>query len=216
MFQTVSVLSAAARPFIDYCGPERRTGPTPAARVLSMMLDEIDYGMLLLSDEGVLSHLNRAARADLDDEHPLRYEGGRLCARHARDNQRLREALESAAKRGLRKLISVGEGSARVNVAVIPIGAGASLVVLGKRRLSERISVDCFARLHKLTPAESRVLEGLCEGLEPKEVAELNVVGVATVRTQIGSIRAKTGADSIRALVRQVAVLPPIVGALRC
>jgi hypothetical protein len=38
---------------------------------------------------------------------------------------------------------------------------------------------------------------------------------VSTVRTQIGSIRAKTGANSIRELVRQVAVLPPLVGALR-
>jgi len=33
--------------------------------------------------------------------------------------------------------------------------------------------------------------------------------------TQIGSIRAKTGAGSIRELVRQVARLPPLVGALR-
>jgi len=40
-------------------------------------------------------------------------------------------------------------------------------------------------------------------------------VAVSTVRTQIGSIRAKTGAASISELVRQVAVLPPLVGALR-
>ena len=40
-------------------------------------------------------------------------------------------------------------------------------------------------------------------------------VAVSTVRTQIGSIRIKTGASSIRELVRQVAVLPPLVGALR-
>jgi DNA-binding CsgD family transcriptional regulator len=40
-------------------------------------------------------------------------------------------------------------------------------------------------------------------------------VAVSTVRTQIGSIRAKAGAGSISELVRQVAVLPPLVGALR-
>ena len=44
--------------------------------------------------------------------------------------------------------------------------------------------------------------------------AELGV-GIATVRSQIGSIRQKTGAQNIRALVRQVAVLPPLMGALR-
>jgi hypothetical protein len=34
------------------------------------------------------------------------------------------------------------------------------------------------------------------------------------VRSQIGSIRTKTGANGIRELVRQVAVLPPLVNAL--
>jgi DNA-binding CsgD family transcriptional regulator len=38
---------------------------------------------------------------------------------------------------------------------------------------------------------------------------------MATVRSQIGSIRAKTGAESIRELVRRVAVLPPMRSALR-
>ena len=33
--------------------------------------------------------------------------------------------------------------------------------------------------------------------------------------TQIGSIRLKTGAGSIGALVRQVSVLPPLMGVLR-
>jgi hypothetical protein len=35
------------------------------------------------------------------------------------------------------------------------------------------------------------------------------------IRTQIGSIRIKTGACSIRALVQQVALLPPLVSALQ-
>ena len=47
------------------------------------------------------------------------------------------------------------------------------------------------------------------------EVAAQLGVGIATVRSQIGSIRQKTGADSIRSLVRQVAVLPPLMGVLR-
>ena len=38
---------------------------------------------------------------------------------------------------------------------------------------------------------------------------------LATIRTQIGSIRAKTQSGSIRALVRQVAMLPPLVNALQ-
>jgi DNA-binding CsgD family transcriptional regulator len=40
-------------------------------------------------------------------------------------------------------------------------------------------------------------------------------VAISTVRAQIGALRVKTGASSISALVRQLAVLPPLVGALR-
>jgi DNA-binding CsgD family transcriptional regulator len=51
--------------------------------------------------------------------------------------------------------------------------------------------------------------------VRPTAIARQQNVAVSTVRTQIGSIRAKTGAGSISELVRQVAVLPPLVGALR-
>ena len=63
---------------------------------------------------------------------------------------------------------------------------------------------------------ESRYTQGDLERIETF-ARELEAQGVAlsTVRTQINSIRAKTGAASIRALVRQVAVLPPLVSALR-
>ncbi|HRD99451.1 MAG TPA: helix-turn-helix transcriptional regulator, partial [Rubrivivax sp.] len=61
-----------------------------------------------------------------------------------------------------------------------------------------------------LTPAEGRVLALLCAGVRPVEIARCQRVAVATVRTQISSARRKTGAASIRELVRQVAVLPPL------
>lgn len=136
-------------------------------------------------------------------------------AREAVDTARLHDALADASHRSLRRLLTLRAGDARVSIAVIPLGRSATLVVLGKRHLSERISVQLFARQHGLTPAEMRVLNGLCEGLDPREVAELHQVGLATVRTQVASIRAKTGADNIRDLVCQVAVLPPIVSSLR-
>jgi DNA-binding CsgD family transcriptional regulator len=87
--------------------------------------------------------------------------------------------------------------------------------VLGKRSVCEQLSVQGYARAVSLTPAETRVLELLCNGVQPTAIAVQQGVAVSTVRTQIGSIRAKTGANSIRELVRQVAVLPPLVGALR-
>lgn len=207
-------------PGLTYGGPERRSATSLATRWLAQMLDEIDYGMLLLTEGSQVLHVNRAARAELDAGHPLQLLGGELRAREAHDVGRLHDGLHGA-RRGLRRLLTLGAGEDRVCIAVVPLGplglAGpqATLLLLGKREVCERLSVQMFARCHALTPAETRVLEALCHGLDPREVAAAHGVGLATVRTQIGAIREKTGADSIRDLVHKVAVLPPVVGALR-
>jgi DNA-binding CsgD family transcriptional regulator len=203
-----------------YRGPERRAAASQGSRWLALMLDEIDYGMLLLNDAGQVLHVNHAARAELDAEHPLQLSGRELRPLLAQDATLLNDAL-LAARRGLRRLVTLGGRDSPLSVAVVPLanpGGGAqqaTLLLLGKRRVCESLSVQWFARTHALTPAETRVLEKLCLGLDPREVAEENGVGLATVRTQIGSIRAKTGTESIRDLVRRVAVLPPMVSSLR-
>jgi len=204
-----------------YSGPERRmAAATVQQRRMAQMVDEVDYGMVLLSDEVHVSHLNRAARRDLDDSHPLQLVGGELRARLPQDAQLLRDALMGASQRGLRRLLRLGDEAQTLTVAVVPLPTlpgdqhHGVVLVLGKRRMCEELTVDWFARAHSLTMAETAVVKGLCADLTPQQIAQRQGVGLATVRTQIGSIRAKTGAASIRALVRQVAMLPPLVSAL--
>lgn len=189
---------------------------------LAATLDEIDYGVLLVARDGRIMHANHAARVELGDaHHPLVLCGDELQVRHACDATAFRDALHSALRRGLRKLLSFGEGDAHCSVSVVPLRAqggdrrAAALLLLGKRRVCEDLSVQCYARDHGLTPAEGRVLAALCGGRRPNEVAAEFGVAISTVRTQIGSIRLKTGADSIRSLVRTVATLPPLMSALR-
>jgi len=198
--------------------------PTPTTTPwLALMLDEIDYGMLLLADGSTVLHANHAARSELDAAHPLQLLDDELRVARPQDLLPLREALHGARQRGLRRLIHLGDEAHRVSVAVVPLAAAPgdddaarlTLLVFGKRQVCEALSAHWFARGHGLTPAESRVLAALCDGRRPSEVAEAQGVALSTVRTQINSIRAKTGAASIRALVRQVAVLPPLVSALR-
>jgi DNA-binding CsgD family transcriptional regulator len=204
----------------DYRGRERRSSASSATRLLTHVFDEIDYGVLLLADSGAVLHINHAARAEFDDRHPLQLLGGRLHARQPGDVARLHEAL-AGARRGLRKLLSLGEAGHRIGISIVPLaafgrdGGQATLLLLGKRAVCERLTVQWFARAHSLTLTETRVLEALCEGDQPRDVAARHRVGMATVRSQIGSIRAKTGAESIRELVRRVAVLPPMRSALR-
>ena len=223
-----------------YYGPERRAAagtvfaaaPAPAPAVaahdlgpcLTRMLDEIDYGMLLVSADAQVLFLNHAARMELDGQHPLQLLGHSLRAHRPQDVAPLYDAL-AYAQRGLRKLVTLGAAEHRVSVSVVPLPGGNSqrseelrpttLLVLGKRQVCEQLSVQGYARSMHLTPAETRVLELLCSGVRPTQIAQQQNVAVSTVRTQIGSIRAKTGAASISDLVRQVAVLPPLVGVLR-
>ncbi|EHR73769.1 DNA-binding protein with HTH domain [Burkholderiales bacterium JOSHI_001] len=204
-----------------YCGPERRRSASLAQRCMGHMLDEVDYGMLLLAQDGHLLHANKAARRDLDAQHPLQLLGRELRPRLDADGVALREAVGQAARRGLRRLLKLGDAAQRCSVAVVPLGLGgasgeqAVLLMLGKRSMCEELSVEGFARSHGLTLAETQVLKGLCGGLPPQDIAGRNGVALSTVRTQIGSIRAKTGAGSIRALVQMVAQLPPMVGMLQ-
>ena len=211
--------AAFARPQ-PYPGPDRRSRGHDPATWLVRMLDEIDYGMLLVDAQAQVTYMNHAARLELDGRHPLQPIDGGLRAQRAQDTAPLNEALV-AAQRGLRRLVTLGEGAHRVCVSVVPLHVSdpeagpVTLLVLGKRQMCEQLSVQGFARSVSLTPAETRVLERLCGGVRPSDIAAQAGVKVSTVRTQIGSIRAKTGAASIRELVRQVAVLPPLVGALR-
>ena len=209
----------------DQVPAPRGAGPAPvpaevARSTLWLLpaLDEVDYGMLVLHERRVL-HLNHAARRELDSSHALQLLGGELRAQWPEDVAPLHGAL-GAAERGLRSMLKLGDGARRVSVAVVPLwlsagAAPAALLLLGKSRVCQPLSLQWFARSHGLTHAETRVLEELCEGREPKEVADRFGVGLATVRTQIGSIRAKTGAGGIRDLVQQLAVLPPMLSTLR-
>lgn len=188
--------------------------------LLPRLLDEIDYGLMLLDvDGGRLLLANRAARLEFADGRALRCVGDRLLAVRAADVAPLALALLDAA-RGKRTLLGFGADDLRVTLAVIPLALGGqgrpgALVIIGRRQLCETLSVEMFARRHGLTGAEVNVLQALCTGLPPARIANEFGVKLATVRTQVASIRSKTEAASIRELVRRVASLPPMVPALR-
>lgn len=188
---------------------------------VSLILDQIDYGVVVVASEGRLVYANEVARRALRDRHPLQVDDQHLSACRADDVVRLRKALGAAARHGMRTLLTFGDDGARTGVAVVPIPppaageSGAALLVIGKQAVCEELSVQWYGRLHGLTSTESHVLGLLCDGAMPGEIAHVQGVAMSTIRSQISSIRAKTGARNIGALVRQVAVLPPLVNTLR-
>jgi len=190
----------------------------------AFLLDQIDYGMLVLAGDHSVRYANHAAREALAGEHPLSLHGDELRARVSAEAGALRKALDSA-RRGLRSLLVFGSGGRSVGVAVVPLHEDLArcsggqrepemLLVLGKTAFGGDMAVDWYARLHGLTATETAVLNLLCSGALPTEIARLQGVALSTIRTQIGSIRAKTGARTIAAVQRKVAALPPMVSAL--
>lgn len=223
----LDVLNAERGDTVESSWASASDEPTPARRPealahwLLATLDEVDYGIVLIADSGHTVHANHAARAELDDHHPLELVGGTLRTRRAADMPLLTQALDNAARRGLRRLLTLGEPERRVGIAVVPIGGGGAtdarvtLLMLSKPSLCEALSIEAYARAHALTPAETRVLLALARGLTPEEAAQQLGVALCTVRTQTGMIRAKTGMPTLGAVLRQVAVLPPLMSVLR-
>lgn len=188
------------------------------ARGLAQVLDQLDYGMLLVDSDGNLLHANAAACAALDVQHPLQLLGRTLRARLGRDVAPMFDAIQAAASRGLQRLLALGDEQRRVDVAVLPLqvceAQGLALLLLGRPQLCAPLSVQGFARSRALTAAEARVLVGLCAGQAPADIAREYGVGIATVLTQIGAIRVETGAGRIQDVVDMLARLTPMVGSL--
>lgn len=213
-----SLGDASSRPWEPGQTREPAMAGDVLARGLAQVLDQLDNGMLLVDGDGHLLHANAAARGALDARHPLQLLGGTLRARLGRDVAPLFEAIQAAASRGLQRLLALGDVQRQVDVAVLPMhlreGQGLALLLLGRAQLCAPLSVQGFARSRGLTAAEARVLEALCAGQAPAEIARAHGVGIATVRTQIGAIRVKAGVARIPDLVDMMARLPPMLGCL--
>lgn len=212
-FEETGVARSSASAARRNCAP----GGSREASLFHAVFDEVDYGMLIVDSDGAVLYANLAARTELEARDPLRTVDGALRSRRDQDAASLRGALYGALREGLRSSITIGEGARRISAAIVPIAPSIevrdslALISLARREIVSELSVDGFARAHALTRTEARVLLALSQGLLPAEVAASFDVTLSTVRYHIGSIRHKTGAESFIGLIRQVAVLPPMV-----
>jgi len=196
-----------------------RMSATAADLLGGEVLDELDYPLLLASSTLVLLWRNRAAAQLPQGALPLHWRDGQLEADAAMDHGPLVRAVVAAIRQGRRSLLTLRAGEpAEADVAVVPLRsastADAALLICPKPHVCPDLTLDCYARRRKLTSGETRVLRGLCQGLTPDDIARDHGVAMSTVRTQIGSLRAKTGTKDLRALTRKIATLPPLVTAL--
>lgn len=104
------------------------------------------------------------------------------------------------------------EAVSRVLDPALPGGIGAipsaSLVVLIRAQVASPAGPGRYQRAFGLTPAEARLADALAHGAGPQDYADTVGLSIATVRTQIRALLAKTGAASLRALVVLLTSLP--------
>lgn len=198
----------------DAAGPEEWI----QAALLAHALDEIDLGMAVVAPDGRILHANQLAERELGPQQPLCRRGDRLHAASPHDQGELRRALDALGS-GKRSLLHLGDDRRRTIVAVVPLpvagGDPAALLVFQRRRPAEALTIAFYAREHGLTPAETVVLEALCNGRSPAEIAHETGAALSTVRTHISRIRDKTRAGCTRTLVLSVARLPPLTTAVK-
>jgi len=205
--------------------------------LLRLTINLVDYGMVVVdADSAVVQFANQLGRDTLQDapdtqsvgprRSGLRLCHGRVLAHRAADTEQLNRILQRT-KNGLRGFLCLGDGRQSSAVAVLPLGVqsaapptcggfgapvvpGYALLMFAKQQLCDESTMALFARERGLTGAEGQVLAQVCKGLRPAQIASKHGVQISTVRTQLRSIRMKTCSTTIRDLVQQISVLPPM------
>lgn len=189
--------------------------PDSSADVLSVLIDVLAHGVLVVGERGQLIHANQAARAELNRRRVLGKVGDEVHAVTPADGKTLQVALIKAVG-GKRSLVNIGGGGLSLMLAVVPlkseVGVRGNRIALffSRSEVCESGMFGFFARSYGLTQTEEQVLIILCRGLSTPEIALQMKVAVSTVRSHVRSLCAKTGSSGVRELVNRVAVLPPV------
>jgi DNA-binding CsgD family transcriptional regulator len=174
-------------------------------------------GWLGLDATGALVGANPQAERLLSEDDSLVVRSGRLHATDADDAARLQTAITQAA-RGLpaTELTLRGRRSGRRACDLSVVAAspswpgGAVVLVTVRRREAARMpSAERLARAFRLTPAESKVALALLDGKTPAEYGEAAGLSMATVRTHLRSVFAKTCTRRQAEAVQALSAVPP-------
>src|SRR5687768_14228271 len=87
---------------------------------LSLLIDVLGHGVIVVGERGQIIHANRAARTELNRNRVLVKVGGEVHAVTPADSRTLQDALGKAAA-GKRSLINVSATGLSLTLAVVPL-----------------------------------------------------------------------------------------------
>jgi DNA-binding CsgD family transcriptional regulator len=187
--------------------------------VLAQMADALMWPLLVLQADGTLVHANRAASRLLNAQRLITVGADRRLGLLPASRQPEWQAALAAAHQGQTVVLTWpaeagGLGTAAtlgpLNDPRAAVGGSAQLLLALSTTEPAEGPVLAFAQLYRLSPAETRVLQRLALGDSSGEAALALGVSDATVRSQIISLRRKTGHGSVMQLLRGLASMPPV------
>ncbi len=174
---------------------------------LAAVLGATRFGALVLDEAGRLLFANAAAEALLAKRDGIAAQNGLLAAGRATAD--LRAAVQAAGKRGTGRggatlKIERGDERAALILHVLPLGgtarevsrppsAAAAIVLVVDPEAGLARSIAVFAEAFGLTGAERQVLARLALGESPEAIAARSSTEIATVRSHLHRLFAKTG-----------------------
>jgi DNA-binding CsgD family transcriptional regulator/PAS domain-containing protein len=197
------------------------------SELLEKTLDGLAAGVFLTANDGSVIYMNNAAQQQVSAARSIRLVNNRLSpvdpVARVSLSQAIRDAGSDRAEIMGGRSLGIPDGNGGGYVAtLLPIEGGrrhttfssfaASVAVFTQDPIEvPLLPGEAFARLHKLTGSELRVLLALSQGLGGMEVAGILGVSEPTIRTHLQHIFSKTGttrqADLLRLLHNST---PPI------
>lgn len=187
---------------------------------LSNTLDLMNAGVILTNKDGAILHANGAATRMLDDGSAIRRDNDSLAARDADAARELALAIEAATSGTTANIPRSGivvvfkaHNATDLAAWVLPLdrglrhslGAGHDArAAIFVRELADTVPfpAELFVRRYAITPAESRLLFLLTQGVTIGEAADLLGIARATAKTHLAHLFDKTGTQRQADLVR--------------
>jgi DNA-binding CsgD family transcriptional regulator len=203
----------------------RSANPLALQLCLMRMLDEIDYGLVLLDQQLKVWHINHLARVELTRGQLLHVQDGCLSTRLPGRLVPLQAAMRRAAQ-GIRSLLDLRPADAAqpgTSVALVPMGHPAEcypdplpvMAITCRPVLCAQISLHFFAQSYGLTRTEEAVLAALVQGQDVEDIVRERGLAMSTVRSHVKQLRIKTQCNSMREVLNKVSVLPPVVSSVK-
>ena len=188
--------------------------------MLAAALDRLAVGIILTDAESRIVHTNGAAGRMFEDGSAVRRVGDQLAVRDANAARELSRAIGDAASGTTIDMPRSGivvplksEAGCDLAAWVLPLDSGlrrelaagfAAHVAVFIRELGDTspFPAELFVRRYAITPAESRVMMLIMQGMTIAETAEALGISLPTARTHLARLFDKTGTSRQADLVR--------------